>query len=252
MKMIPKKAMIDADIIAYKAACYLDTEGLDELESRLSDDVLKWTPDGVDTIVLALSCSRKNNFRRDFWGDYKKKRDSQDSPDSLNEVREYMLDTWDCLTEPRLEADDLIGIGVSSEEYVGVTIDKDLKTIPGYHWNPDKDDDIRYISEEDADRFFYTQWMTGDSTDGIPGLWRIGPKKAEKLLDSWDKNEWEENIIDMYNEDKYQPEHSLAPNLFAMAMARSVRILRDGEYNFETQEIKLWKPMVGSNNSKEI
>jgi 5'-3' exonuclease len=63
-----------------------------------------------------------------------------------------------------------------------VSIDKDMAQIPGWHVNPTKDDFPRWVSEEEADYFLALQWLTGDSTDGIPGLPGIGPKKAEKLL----------------------------------------------------------------------
>ena len=235
----PTTAILDGDIIAYKAACWADIEGIDALESRIPRDIKNWIPKGVEDIIVAFSCSRKDNFRRDHWADYKKKRDSSDSPDSLGECREFISDRWDTITEPRLEADDLIGIHTSSGEMVGVTIDKDLKTVPGFHWNPDKDKDIRYTTEEEADRFFFLQWMTGDSTDGIPGLWRIGPKKADKLLDEWDKDTWFEEICAMYMDEKYNKD---AYPEMEKAMAWCIRILRDGEYDFENKEINLWMP----------
>mgnify|MGYP003639409301 CR=1 FL=1 len=252
MKMsIPTTAIIDADIIAYKAACYVDIEGYDEMEGRIKDDLKRWTPKETDSIVLTFSCKRKDNFRRQVWEGYKKKRDASVHPDSLSDCREYMSDNWETITEPSLEADDIMGIYVSRGEMLGVTIDKDLKTIPGYHWNPDKDKDIRYISEEEADRFFHLQWMTGDSTDSIPGLWRIGPKKATKLLDEWDVDTWDEEILEMYSKCSKVIELEVDPREFALSMARSVRILRDTEYDFNTQEVSLWLPIVGYNNDKE-
>ena len=238
-KKIPTTAILDGDIIAYKAAFWADTEGVDGLDYRLPEDIEKWTPEGIDTIIIAFSCNRKDNFRRDHLADYKKKRDSSDRPDTLQECKDYMSDRWDIILEPRLEADDLIGIYTSSEEMVGVTIDKDLKTIPGFHWNPDKDDAIRYLTEEEADKFLFIQWMAGDSTDSIPGLWRIGPKRADKFLNKWEKETWVQMIFDMYDDPKYYRDS--IPNL-ALAMARSVRILRSGEYNFKTKEINLWMP----------
>ena len=246
---MPKKAILDADIIVYKAACYLDIEGTDELEDKLTSDIKRWTPKGVDEVCLALSCSRRKNYRRDFWERYKSNRDGADSPDSLGLCREYLIDSHNAMLEPRLEADDLIGIYVSSHEMVGVTIDKDLKCVPGFHWNPDKDKkEIRYITEEEADRFFYLQWMSGDSTDGIPGLWRIGPKKADRFLDTWEPDEWQDKIIEMYGEEKYQPKDG---KVDAVSMARCVRILRDGEYDFDTKKIELWNPIVGYNDIEE-
>ncbi len=95
------------------------------------------------------------------------------------------------------------------------------------------------MTEEEADRFFFLQWMTVDSTDGIPGHWRIGPKKADKLLDTWDKDTWFDEICLMYEDEKYNKN---SYNEMEKAMAWCIRILRTGEYDFKNKEIKLWMP----------
>jgi 5'-3' exonuclease len=61
------------------------------------------------------------------------------------------------------------------------TVDKDFDQVPGWHFNFIKK--LHYhISEADATRFFYKQLLTGDATDNIFGLDRVGPKTAEKML----------------------------------------------------------------------
>ena len=43
------------------------------------------------------------------------------------------------------------------------------------------------MTEEEADRFFYKQLLTGDATDNIPGLFkRVGVKATAKVLDPID------------------------------------------------------------------
>ena len=64
----PKIAIIDADILVYRAAFWADAEGIDELPSRLKHDIKQWTPRGCQP-VLALSCPRSQNFRRRLWPD---------------------------------------------------------------------------------------------------------------------------------------------------------------------------------------
>ena len=61
------------------------------------------------------------------------------------------------------------------------TQDKDLNMIPGAHYNFTKKDG-RFIYEAEADAFFYTQLLTGDTTDNIQGVPGLGPKKAAALL----------------------------------------------------------------------
>ena len=82
-----------------------------------------------------------------------------------------------------LEADDVLGIIATMPENKGkvtvVSDDKDLKTVgPSRLYRP-MTDELLEISEADADRYFLTQVLTGDVTDGYKGIPGIGPKKAE-------------------------------------------------------------------------
>jgi 5'-3' exonuclease len=89
--------------------------------------------------------------------------------------------------------------------------------------------------------------MSGDSTDGIPGLWRIGPKRAEKLLNKWKKKEWYDKILEMYDTEKYKPKKTcdLEHPELAVAMGRCIKILTTSNYNLKTGELTLWSPIVG-------
>ena len=241
MNRKPQKAILDGDIILYRAAYWADTEGIDSLEDRLKDDIRKWTPKGIHEVEVAFSDSRKNNYRRDHWSKYKANRDGLSHPECLGIAREIAVDISNSVMEERLEADDLLGIAASSNKAIAVTVDKDLKGVPGWHWNPDKEKEVQYITKKEAHRFFCIQWMTGDRTDGLPGLWRIGPKKAEKFLDGLDPEDWEHKIIERYKEEE-RPEGreiDMDPVDFAVAMARCIRILHYREYDFENKVFNL-------------
>ncbi len=244
----PTKAILDGDIIAYRAAFWADQEGIDDLPFRIKKDFQKWTPKGCDESIVAMSCPRDTNYRRDFWPAYKLHRDSFIKPDSMAYCLELIYELSDAQCVNRLEADDLIGMMVSKGEAIGVTVDKDLRQVPGWHWNPDREKEPIFIEEEDADKFFYQQWMSGDSTDNIWGLWRVGAKTADKILDSHDKEKWDELILDKYmSEDWDRRPESKTPTIsrrdFAIAQARCVRILRDGDYDSNTKEVLLWSPV---------
>lgn len=253
----PKTAILDGDIIAYRSAFWADNEGIDDLPARIKSDIKNWTPKGCDNIIVAMSCPRENNYRRDFWPKYKAHRDSYVKPDSMDYALELIYEEGNARCVNRLEADDLIGIMVSSGDAIGVTVDKDLRQVPGWHWNPDKEQDAIKIPETEADEFFYKQWMTGDSTDNIWGLWRVGPKKAQRILDNTDPSDWEDAIMNEYlNEDwDKRPETRLPEDInkeeYALSQARCVRILRSGDYNKETKEINLWLPTNNHVFSKE-
>ena len=69
---IPKTAILDGDILAYRAAFWADSEGVEELPGRISKDVDNWVPEGCSQVIIAMSCPRERNFRRMFWPMYKK------------------------------------------------------------------------------------------------------------------------------------------------------------------------------------
>jgi 5'-3' exonuclease len=81
------------------------------------------------------------------------------------------------------EADDLIAIEATNlgPDPIIASIDKDMLTIPCWHYNFLKDEWV-YQNDWDAKLFFYTQILTGDAVDNVIGLYRVGPVKAGKIL----------------------------------------------------------------------
>ena len=62
-----------------------------------------------------------------------------------------------------------------------VSDDKDMKTIPCRLYRPMSREHF-IIDEQEADRNFLTQCLTGDITDGYKGLEGIGEKRAATIL----------------------------------------------------------------------
>jgi 5'-3' exonuclease len=62
-----------------------------------------------------------------------------------------------------------------------VTNDKDNKQTIGEHYDPVKKEAF-YVTQEEADRWFYYQLLVGDTVDNLKGVVGIGKKKAAKLL----------------------------------------------------------------------
>jgi 5'-3' exonuclease len=229
----PTTCVLDGDILAYRAAFWADAEGSEWLENRLIDDVKRWTPACCTKTVIALSCRREDNFRRDWLPQYKAHRDSSYRPDCLNLSLEIMKQMPNVVEMPRLEADDIMGMMKSSGEAVCVTIDKDLKSVPGWAYRPQIDPDdfpaeVEFHTEQEADRWFYRQWITGDSTDNIPGIWKMGQAKAEKALGETTPFNWPMLVMSLY-ERKPTKDGGKYTYQDAIAMARAVRILRHGE-----------------------
>lgn len=243
-----RTALIDGDIVAYQTAAWAQARGIDavEVEERLSCQVAEWTAKAFCSKPLVmLSCSREDNFRRQFFPEYKQHRDGHEDPPLRGACVDFLKATFDHRQKAHLEADDLMGIVGSGGPMpdgsipVIVTIDKDLRQVPGWHLNPDKDDFPVYVDQFEADCFFHQQWMTGDATDGIPGLYGVGPVKAQKRLGSLVPSEMDRAVLEAYRDHPrgYSPS-------YALAMARCVRILRAGEWDKAKQTPNLYVPNV--------
>jgi 5'-3' exonuclease len=82
-----------------------------------------------------------------------------------------------------------------------MTIDKDLDMIRGWHYNFVKEQ-LYYVTEKEAIKNFYTQILTGDRVDNIPGLKGIGPVKAKKILDGCEtEDSLFKAVLDKYDND---------------------------------------------------
>ena len=179
-------ALLDADIVVYRVAFAAQEENEKVVLSRagefMEDLVMKpWVSDYKGFLTGS------NNYRKEIavTAPYKGNR-VQERPVHYQLVRDYLTSAWGCEVIDGQEADDAIGIaaysyGDDDEAYIIMTIDKDLDMIRGWHYNFTKD--MKYfVQEDDTMRTFYTQVLTGDRVDNIPGLKGIGPKKAEKIL----------------------------------------------------------------------
>lgn len=105
-------------------------------------------------------------------------------PKYLKDVEDYLVSNHAAVYGINVEADDEIGVALSDDPAgrVSVSIDKDLLQVPGWHYNW-VSNTVRRISPREGDFNFYTQMLTGDATDNIPGLPGIGEAKAATLLD---------------------------------------------------------------------
>lgn len=265
-------ALIDADIMVYEAA-YRSQEGIEwdpgettkyaDLEDAvdlLEVDIARLEENtNADSLLFALTDSaRELNFRRSVWPKYKCHRESpagqtgDGRPLLYSALREYLRREYKVFQKPGIEGDDTIGIFATAnfdwlaEDRVMCSVDKDLLGIPGWHFNwrkPEKG--VHYVTEREADRNFMMQVLMGDATDGYPGIPGIGPKKAEKILNSVEEHSSE--FIEC-------PQHFwwaavtfayMAADFdynYQMSQARCARILRASDWDTVNQRPILWTP----------
>ena len=232
--------LVDGDIVAYKAATIAETpidwgNGLWTLHAH-EKDVIGSVEEFMCLIIEESGCkdvitclSGDNLYRKEVAPYYKENRKGKRKPMLLNFAKKYLSDKYNGKVEDRLEADDLLGIlGSSDDKYVIWSADKDLLTVPANHLVHGK---VVNVAQEQADYNFFYQTLVGDATDNYKGCPTIGDKKANKLLQE-NGSTWE-TVVDAYSKQKLSEE-------VAIENARLARILRDGEYDFKTKEVKLW------------
>lgn len=239
--LVERTALIDADFIAYEAAAWAHATQADafDLTARLEGTVREWAARAfASKWIVCYSDDRENNFRKDHYPLYKAHRTSE--PPAMLGMAQQVIKDMSAVTlmVPRLEADDIMGIAQTNGKNgntVIVSVDKDMRQIPGWHLNPHKEDFPVLVTWDEAERFFHMQWLTGDQTDGFGGIKGIGPKKAAKILDRRGHDSQEELVLKAYAEAGYTDEQ-------ALGQARCARILREEDWDGELRQAIPWTP----------
>lgn len=243
---MPKTVLlIDADVVAYNACTAVQKEieyepgyftwqssfeeVLDAFDTKLA--TIKEALDG-DELKLCLTDS-DGNFRRTILPTYKGKRGKK--PLVLKYFKEFLIKERQAYFRPGLEGDDCMGILATmsypkTEKRIIVSIDKDMKQIPGLFCRDGSE--VVTITPEEADHFHLIQTLSGDVTDGYSGCPGIGPVKAEAILAGG--GGWSAIVT------AYEAKGLTADD--ALVQARVARILRASDYDFTKKVPKLWLP----------
>tara|TARA_Y100000593_G_scaffold85522_1_gene162680 strand:+ start:1589 stop:2332 length:744 start_codon:yes stop_codon:yes gene_type:complete len=179
-----KTALIDADIMLYRAAWKHEGDDVDNAYETI-DAMFEHIFHVTKCINFIGFLTGKSNFRKEiaFTKPYKGNRKDMVLPEHFDAIRDYLIDEWSCEVVDGMEADDALGICQNEmEDTIICSIDKDLLQIEGYHYNWNKNE-VHFISEYDAWHKLYSQTLSGDSTDNIVGIPRVGEKKANKILE---------------------------------------------------------------------
>lgn len=252
-------ALIDGDLIIFRCSVVFtepmkkvgrgtykyDIDAAIENAKKHTLEIIERTQ--ADKAVFVVS--DKENFRKKLNPSYKGNRKGP-KPVIYKELLDEMK-KWSrikVVSKKGLEADDVLGIlatgdfkGYKDKTKIICTIDKDLQTIPGKHFNWNSHDDyfdgnFVEVDEVEAELAFFTQTLTGDSADGYKGCPGIGPKTAAKILERCpDDSELWGTIVSEFEKQGLTEED-------ALLNARMARILRAEDYDNKTGEVKLWEP----------
>lgn len=207
----------------------------------------------AEKVVMALS-DYTDPWRKKVMPTYKANRKDVRKPVVYKPLREWVHEAFTTFQRPGLEGDDCLGILMTNPvvipgDKIIVSLDKDMKTVPGYHYNMQKDERFD-VTPDEADFNHLMQTLTGDTTDGYPGCKGVGPVSARKLLapfvtecgesgEFWlemnDRQGAWKAIVAAYTKAGLGEEE-------ALRNARVARILRHGEYDYTKKEVKLWQP----------
>jgi hypothetical protein len=193
-------ALIDGDsLIYYEMGKPTLEEALISLDGRLHQMFEKTNATKYAGFLTAGRCFR---YEAAKTKPYKGNRKYGAKPIIFPAIKEYLRQEWNFISIPELEADDLVSI--FHTDPFGTTVicspDKDvLYQNRGLHYNYGKAESIM-VDEVESIRFLWKQMLMGDSTDGIQGIPKVGPKTADIWLKDIGREEMPMFVLNKYIE----------------------------------------------------
>lgn len=224
-------------------ALYLVKQELTGIVDRVQGS---YAPKGATSHVLL---SGPGNFREKIAKQkpYKGNRDPSHVPYHYQAIRDYMTAQWGARVISGRESDDEASILAhralaEGVPYVIATIDKDLDQVPGLHYDYKRK--VFYdVSPEEGRKVFWTQLLSGDPTDNIPGCYRMGPAKAGKIVsllmdeDAWDAEDMWRMVVGEY---KASTRYAGCP--YKLEDAETVALETARLVYMQRRENELWNP----------
>ena len=186
--------LIDADSILYYATYFpedslmefpTEEEQLEEAKYRvvnkiqeIQNSVEEWYNIKKTYIFVA----GKSNFRYKVYPDYKSNRANREKSPLLPIIKDHLVDELGAICSHGAEADDYVynGMVLSEGNCVVSSPDKDVlyncPNVPFYDYRSYKDvlGEFKQISKKKSRLAIASQIVIGDSSDGVPGAYRVG------------------------------------------------------------------------------
>lgn len=204
-----RTAIIDADSLSWIIG-YVHKDH-DDVEA-----VIKHTDEFVHSILQAVQCrlyigvlgsdQEGDTFRVSIFPEYKAKR--PEKPEWYQKwgkvVNARLRDKWGFICCPTaVEADDLVLAlhsfiaAIPGSNPIICENDKDLQQVEGHFYNFRRNVGY-YVTKEEAATNLWTQVITGDSTDNIPGIPGKGPVAAKEILGEATPEEMPHAVLHAY------------------------------------------------------
>ena len=198
-------ALIDADIVTYRAAAAAEKEDLN-IARYYVDKTMNNILSSVWADTFKAYLSGGGNFRFNFFPHYKANRAKSQRPRWLQELKTYMVLKYEAKVCDGIEADDQIAIDFCTytQSYPNIhvlcSIDKDFHQLFGLHFNWVKPE-TRVVLVGEAMDNFYKQLILGDRADGIPGYDGMARQKPTKFLEKVFSETLDlERVMDLYKD----------------------------------------------------
>ena len=191
-------ALIDGDsLIYYEMGKPTLEEALESLDGRLHQMFEMTHATKYAGFLTAGKCFR---YAAAKTKPYKGNRKKGDKPIIFPAIKEYLRQEWGFTSVPELEADDLVSIYHDPLKTVICSPDKDvLYQNAGIHYNYGKAETV-VQDTKGAITFLWKQMLMGDSTDGIQGIPKVGPKTADTWLQNLITDQMPTFVLEKYIE----------------------------------------------------
>lgn len=171
-------------------------------------------------LVLFLTGVGNHRYSIATRASYKGNRSGAAPPCHLRAIRNHLVSKYGAVVSQGREADDDIALAAAEfPDCLVCSTDKDLMQIKGRHFDFVKKEEVT-VSAKEANLNFFSQCISGDATDAIPGATGYGPVKSRKALegakgpaDCWKR------IVDIYTN-----EFGTDGTKYALECARLVKI----------------------------
>lgn len=214
-------ALLDADYVKYivSSKIYKDLQEKQlkgELDVFIKEEpaihyTKEWLQDIFskisDPIIFCFSGKSFNTFRHNiaFEREYKsnRKKDYTEYPNKLQDMMmaaSYIIENYTSLIYEDLEADDIVSFLQDPDNTYIISKDKDLKQVPGWHYNFSTNN-ISEITNEMAIYNLCYQLIVGDTTDAIVGLKGKGEKFAIDFLSKLSPKQYINETLKLYQKE---------------------------------------------------